>query len=112
YTYYYISHWGSHIPVYHYDSSGEADWLRLQNDFHQVRFVPVQPLEPGGTFFQRRHGADQWVHLNRACRHQFDTGRVFPVGSARALDADLARDHELQGKIHIRRDIAYQRYGA
>src|SRR5437588_8399665 len=91
--------------IYLYDSLEKADWLRSQNYFHQIRFVPVQALEPGWALFQRRHGADQRLYLNGARGHQFNRSRVLAIRCAGALNADLAGNHGLKRKIHVGRNV-------
>src|SRR5271169_4800959 len=88
--------WSVPPALTHTNSHGGADWLRSQDHFHQIRFVAVQPVEPGWPFFQRRDGRDQRPHLDGAGGEQGDAGRVLAVGGAGALEADLASDHRLQ----------------
>jgi hypothetical protein len=80
--------------------------LRAQDYFHQARFVAVETVEPGGAFLKGGDGADQRVHFDGAAGHQVDTGGVFAVGGAGALETDLAGDYRLQREIDIGGDVA------
>ena len=45
-----------------------SSWL--QDHLHQARLAGVEPLEPGGSLLERRHGADQAVELHCAARQE------------------------------------------
>ena len=85
---------------------------RLQYHLHQIRFVIVEAVEPGGAFGKRRDGGDERGDFDDALRHQVDALRVFAVGGAGALEADLAGDDVLQRDFDVGREVADERDGA
>ena len=85
---------------------------RSEDNFHQIRFVRIEPLKPLRAIFERRNRSDERFYFDGAAGQKLNGLGIFPGGGAGALDANLASHCFLQWQRHFRGDVSNQSNGS